>query len=422
MTVAGGLVVAGITAYAFLLVTAHAVGKEEYATFFVLWSLVFLGGPGFFLPLEQEVSRALAARRAAGLGSGPLLRRAAGLGAVLAGGLVVVCLAGATVAVDQLFDGQALLVLALALGWLGYYAEHLARGVLSGLGRFRPYSELLGAEGLARLVICVALAAGGAATAGPYGLAVGLAPWIGVAVAMRGERDLASDGPDAPWSELSTALGWLLVGSVMAQFLMNAGPIAAKLLASESEQAEVGQFAGGVVLARIPLFLFQAIQASLLPRLSALAGSGLLDEFRAGFRRLLLAVGALGALGTAVSFAIGPWALQLLFPGEFDLGRRTVGLLAAGSALFMLTVAMAQAAIALGAHRRMAASWVLAAVTFVVVTAAGDDLYLRVELGLLAGSLVGAAAMALTVASRSRHGAVLDQGGVVEALHGFIEP
>jgi O-antigen/teichoic acid export membrane protein len=42
-----------------------------------------------------------------------------------------------------------------------------------------------------------------------------------------------------------------------------------------------------VLLARVPLFLFQAVQAALLPRLARLAAEGEIDEFRAGFRRLM---------------------------------------------------------------------------------------------------------------------------------------
>ena len=60
----------------------------------------------------------------------------------------------------------------------------------------------------------------------------------------------------------------------------------------------VTQFAYGVLLARIPLFMFQAVQAALLPRLSRLAATGELDEFRAGLRRLLMVVLAVGVVGT----------------------------------------------------------------------------------------------------------------------------
>ena len=56
------------------------------------------------------------------------------------------------------------------------------------------------------------------------------------------------------------------------------------------------QFSFGVLLARIPLFLFQAVQAALLPGLSRLAARGELVEFRAGLARLAYLVIAVGVI------------------------------------------------------------------------------------------------------------------------------
>src|SRR5205807_10293590 len=62
--VGAGLAVLGLTAYGFLILSARAVGPRRYASLSALWAAVYLAGPGFFLPLEQEVGRAVAARRA----------------------------------------------------------------------------------------------------------------------------------------------------------------------------------------------------------------------------------------------------------------------------------------------------------------------------------------------------------------------
>ena len=59
-----GLIVAGLSAYGFLFFADRALSKAEYSPLGALWSMVFLIGPGLFLPLEQEISRALAERRA----------------------------------------------------------------------------------------------------------------------------------------------------------------------------------------------------------------------------------------------------------------------------------------------------------------------------------------------------------------------
>src|SRR5688572_23240831 len=71
-----GLLTLGVTAYMFLLLAGHVLGDEDSAPLGVLWILVFLVGPGFLYPIEQEVSRAIAARRAQGLGVAPVVQRA----------------------------------------------------------------------------------------------------------------------------------------------------------------------------------------------------------------------------------------------------------------------------------------------------------------------------------------------------------
>jgi O-antigen/teichoic acid export membrane protein len=418
-----GLVLAGLTAYGFTVVAARALGKTDYAPLSVLWAMVFLVGPGFFLPLEQEVSRALAARRALGTGTGPVVRRAALFGVIICAALVGGTMIGSPLLVAKLFDHDWLLLVGLLIGMVGYCIELLARGTFSGLGRFGPYSVVIGAEGLVRFLICAGLAVFGVGYAGWYGLALGIAPLVAVALAMRGQRNLVTEGPDAPWSELSSALGALLAGSVLAMALVNGGPIAMKILAHKGEDELVSRFFTAVIIARIPLFLFQAVQAALLPKLSALASAGRFDEFKAGFRRLVIVIGGFGVVAVAVAWVIGPACIKILYGGDFELEHRTVGLLAAGSVLFMLAQAMAQAVIALGGHTKMALTWVMSVVAFVVVTAAGNDLYLRVELGLLAGSAVACLGMAAFVAQLVRSGASVHTGDLIEAIHDLsVEP
>jgi len=76
-----------------------------------------------------------------------------------------------------------------------------------------------------------------------------------------------------------------------------------------------------------------------------------------------------------------------MFSAEAVLSRRTVGLLALASALYMLGLAMAQAVIALHGHARVALGWLVSVVVFALVTTFwGHDLLLRVEMGLVLGS------------------------------------
>lgn len=400
--VAAGLVVLGLASYGFLVISGRALGPAAFAPLSALWALVFTVGPGVFVPLEQEVARALAARRAVRTGGWPVVRRAAHLAAAAALVLLVAIVAGHRPLLEELLASDVLLLAALALGLAGYAAEHLLRGTLSGTGRFGTYGTVLAVEGLTRLAASAALALVGVRTAGAYGLAFGVAPLIGAAVWLGLPRPLTLPGPGSSWRDLSTAFGWLLAAQLLAQFLVNSPQIAVVALAKEVEKGEAGRFIAGVILARVPLFLFAAIQAALLPELATLASTGRRAEFTTGLGRLVGAVAALGAVAAAGAYAVGPPVLRLLFGARYDLGRRDLGLLAVASGLYMVALALAQALIALGAHARVVAAWAVGVVSFLATTALLAPLYLRVEVGFVAGAAVAVVAMGLLLARRMR--------------------
>jgi O-antigen/teichoic acid export membrane protein len=423
--VGAGLIVAGVSAYGFLFVADKALSKTEYSPLAALWSLVFLAGPGLFLPLEQEISRALAERQARNQGGLPVVRRAATIGVGLGLGVLVLLLATARLTTDHLFDHQFLLLVGLTLGLAGALAGHLTRGCLSGTGQFKGYGAYLGADGFIRVFGAVVCMVVGVNTAGPFGVAIGIAGLLAVPVALTVQRPKLEEGPEAAFSEVSSALGLLLGASICAFAIMNIGPVLVKLLADASQDEAAGRFVNGVVIARIPLFLFQAVQASLLPKLSALAHSGHLGDFRSGLKRLLVAVGGLAVVGSVAGAVLGPTVVEIMFPGA-DLGHRTMGLLAAGAGLYMLAMGCAQAVIALGGHADQFAGWLMGLVTVLVtVWLASDDLFLRVEVGLLAGSAVAFVAMGALLIRRLMVAGPLhiESGDLIEAMHEVaIEP
>jgi O-antigen/teichoic acid export membrane protein len=419
LAVGAGLLIAGVSAYGFLIVANIPLSDSEYAPLSALWSLVFLCGPGLFLPLEQEVSRALAERRARGQGGAPVVRRAATIGVGLGLGVLVILIATARLSVDHLFDHQLLLLVGFALGLAGALAGHLTRGSLSGSGQFLGYATYIGADGFLRVVGAIVCLVVGVTTAGWFGIALGIAGLLAVPVALAVQRPILEEGPESAVREISTALGWLMLASLMSFGIMNIGPVLVKLLATGDQDDAVADFLPALVIARIPLFLFQAVQAALLPKLSALAGAGRLRSFRTGLLRLLAVVAGLAVIGTIVGFTLGPFVVELMFP-EADLTSRTVGLLAAGSGVYMLALACAQAVIALGGHRDQAFGWLIGmSVLALSVWLVSDDLFLRVELALLFGSIAALISMATFLALRLR--AVgndeLDPGDLIEALH-----
>lgn len=415
LPVGAGLLIAGLASYAFFKVGAASLSEEGFKPVASLWFATFALAPGFFLPLEQELGRALSHRKALGQGGRPVVRRVVALGAALAAIVCVTVLALSPVLTHHYFDGSWAMTLALVVGFLCYAPAHIARGTCSGTGRFRSYALVMGADGVVRIVLCLALAAIGISTAGPYGFAVAIAPLAGVLVVGARGQLRTQEGPEASWAEVTPNLGWLLLGSVLAAGLVNAGPIAMGLLADDSESALVTRFGYGVLFARVSVFLFQAVQAALLPRLARLAARGNFDEFRVGFRRLMVVVVAVGAIGTVGAYLVGPPAIEFVY--DADLSNRTLTVLALSSACYMVALATAQAVIALKGHAQVALGWTLGMVTFVAVTAlASDDLFRRVELGLLAGSAAAMVSFFVSLRSRLAGGAEADQDSLFEAI------
>lgn len=407
-----GLGLSGVATYAFFAIASRSLDASSYAAVGVLWSLLFAVGNGVMQPLEQEVARAVADRRARGVGAGPVIRRAVVIGAGFTLSLALIGAISHDWILDRLLDEQAGLVVAFLLGLAAFAAGHLTRGTLSSHGRFGAYALFFATDGVARVAGAVVLAVVGVAIVGPWGLVLAVAPFIGVLVALVGQRGLLADGPPAAWGELTRALGWLLLGTVSLALVVQGGTIAVQLLAGSSDEAAAGVFLNGLQVARIPLFLFQAVLASLLPRLSRLAGAGELTHFRHSLFRLVRLIAVGGAVATLAAVLIGPAVVGAVFGSADVLGPSDMGLLAGTFVVIMVAICFDQALIALSGHRLMAVGWALALATLVatiVATAPIDDVFLRVELALAAAGVVALVWMAAFLLLRLRsHPEVLE--------------
>jgi hypothetical protein len=93
LTIGSGLLVGGLSIYVFFRLGQEALGQDGFKPIVSLWFVMYALVPGFFLPLEQEVSRAVAHRRALGDGARPVLRKVA----PVAAGITVALVAGVAV-------------------------------------------------------------------------------------------------------------------------------------------------------------------------------------------------------------------------------------------------------------------------------------------------------------------------------------
>jgi len=405
--VGAGLLVAGLATYAFQILAFRGLSKLDYGALNTLWVVVFVLAPGVFLPLEQEVGRAMAARRVHGIGGGPIVRRAGALGGAFAVLMVLAVIVAAftTSFVPRLFAGHTGLVVCLVIALFTFGVEYLARGAFAGTGNFGAYGVSMAAEALIRLAPCIPLALLGSKNPVWFGLCLAIPPLLATAIALRGRTDLMLPGPVAPYGEISTNLGYLLGGSLLAQVLGYAPFIGAQTLAKPSQRNAVGDFIVGLFLSRIPIVLFQAVQAALLPGLTSMVSAGRDDEFRVGVRRLVFVVVGIGVLGVAGGWVAGPTVGRMLFGTKFNLGRSDVALLATGSGLFILSLTMSQALIALSGHAFTMYAWLIGLFTFIGTTAVvSHELFLRVELGSIAGAAASLIMMSTFFVRRVRKG------------------
>jgi len=400
--VGAGLIGLGASSYVYLTVGARTLGPDRFAGVSVLYVLIFTVGPGLFLPLEQELARAVADRRARGIRATPVVVRVTELSGAALLGLLVIGAATAPLTVHRAFDGSwglsFSLLGAIAAMWMAY----LVRGLLAGVGSFSRYGLQLGVEGALRVAGVVAFAVFGVRAPGWYGVLL-VAP-IALSLLVTGPgltRELAA-GRAEDWQDVSGALRWLLVGSLASQLLVNVGPVLVKVTSSRSDRAAAGQLLAGLVLARLPLFAFAAVQAALLPKLAEQLAVGHVDQFALGLRRLSLAAGAAGLAGTLVLAGFGSGLIHLFFGSGFGLRRLVLVELGAGSMLYMVSVILGQALVALRRYRLSAAGWVVGILGFAVTAAAWQGIVTRVAVGFLVGT--GAVLVWMTGATMSALG------------------
>jgi O-antigen/teichoic acid export membrane protein len=417
-----GLVLSGIASYAFLALAARGLGPEGFAPLSVLWATLFVAGPGLFQPVEQELSRSIASRVAAGRGFASLLHRAR----LLTVGLFVAVLAVTAVLssflVDELFSGEWSLLVALVVGVGGYAISHIVRGRLAGTQDFGRYAQWFGADALVKAIPCAALVALSVTSTTAYAAVLAVAAYAGAAVAGRGRVDPGPPEASAtPWGELTRSMGHLLATSLAVAALLNAGTVAVELLAGPDEADRAGIFLTGLVIARVPLFFYQAVQASLLPRLTALATEGRFPDFRRGLYQLLGLLGVLTVLTTAGALVAGSWAVGLLFGPDYrSLTGTDMATLALSSMLAMAALTLGQALIALHLQARVWWPWLVGLVVFAAVAAwSSDDLFVRVEAASVASALAVLVLMAAQTVPVLRRGIPehLDPDDVIEALH-----
>jgi O-antigen/teichoic acid export membrane protein len=397
-----GIGLTGLITFAYFSLASHSLDPGDYGRISLLWSAVFITVSVLYRPVEQLLARTIADHDERGVPGNEHLKVAARIQLALALAFVVVALVLRGPIQDDLFGGSATLYWILLVAVLAYAASYFARGFLAGHHRFGLYGGLVLMEASSRCLFALAVAVGIAEGQDAVALGMAAAPIVSLAVvpwalrrrlrtappALSDAADPESEATGEPELTLAHGSGFaaaVLLIMLSEQTFLNAGP----LLVEASEGAAGAALAGFtfnvLLIARAPLQLFQAVQASILPHLTRLRAGGETDPFRRSVNLTLLAIAAFASCVALVMLAAGPALMDLVFGGEFDYERGGLVLVSIGMGLYLSAATLNQALLAHGRAPQAAASWGLTAVAFVLfmLLADFDDRVLQVELAFL---------------------------------------
>lgn len=412
----GGLALVGAAGYGFVALAGHTLDPAHAAALASLYLMVNIIGPGVFSALEQETSRSVSTEAAAGRGTGVVMRHAWLLASALLAAVLVVLVLVSPILTDRAFAGQWGLFVAVLLSVVTSAAVYVVRGLLGGLQRFTGYSATLAAEGLARILPCIVIAALGMPDSTGYALIFAAGSGFGAVAGLfwlRGSK-APVEVPEATAmaavtaapptvKDMARALSLLVGGTVLMLVVSNVAPIVVTGRLT-GDAVTAAAFASAFVLARIPLFLFAPVQAMLLPSLTRAAAAHDFASVRARLRVIIMAVLAIGLLGVLASFTVGPWAVQVLFGAEVRLSAVVVGLLGVSTVGLMTALVLQPGLVALGAHKSVTIAWLAGTVVLVALLALPGDPIRAGVLAQLAGAALVVAIMLRALSKALRGG------------------
>jgi O-antigen/teichoic acid export membrane protein len=376
----------GFIVYLYFALASHNLDSEDYGNIATLWLVVFVTVATIYRPVEQLLSRTIAERHAREGFRGRPLRVAATIQASVALTVTAICLALHGPIEDELLSGNSTLYWILVVSIAAYAGTFFARGFFAGHRRFGLYSAVLLSDACTRILFPLAVAVGIASgtTAIALGIAAGplvsltLVPAV-VAIALRGRpiepepesapaadaRPAVADGPEFTLAHGGGFAAAVLLIVFSEQLFLSSGALVLRI----SEGAVATAFIFNVLmLARAPIYLFQAVATSLLPHLTRLrfrpAGRGD-DAFRLSVRITVTAVVGFAALVGVVVAIAGPALMQVAFGDKFTYDRAGLLIVTAGMGFYLSAATLNQAALAQGQARRAAVCWIGCALAYV---------------------------------------------------------
>lgn len=400
-----GTFLIGLSGYLFLALIGH--GRFTAATTAALSATYLLGnvlGPGVFIAVEQETSRVVSDALTLGYAVAARARRLLAVDGSLGLVTLLVLAALSPVLLSRVLDEEIGLILALALSVVGSAAVYFVRGLSGGQRRFRRYAMTVAIDGGTRILGCTVLVAIGSTDPVAYGLALCAGPAVGALLTARRAGPPPGGNVDAPpaVSQLTRDVSWLLIASALSMVMANLAPVVVTAMLPGDPVTAAG-FAGAVILTRVPLLFMSAIQALVLPGMTAAASAGDRRHLRAILARGLATIGAIGVVAVIGTWLFGRPVLSFLFGSDRDTTESgPLVWLTVSAALFMAVQLLQPAMVALRRHRALVLAWVVGAGVFILSFTFPVEPVAKGVLAQIAGPLATLAVQLLVLAGDRR--------------------
>lgn len=375
-------VVAGIVGYAIqLLAPALLTDDAAYVAFSVYWSTLYLCVAALS-GVQQEITRASAPE--VGQPPSPVLRQFTLISMAVA--VVVVIILALLFGAVILPSSTVLLAGALGIGVVGYLLVAVLSGVLYGLRMWKVVAGLTILDaGIRAVLVLTALTTGlgegwvALAASLPFGLAF-LVTWIRMRSRVVGRFRL-----DVPLGLLLVHASSTVVAATAMGIIMNGLPMLLRLTQSDADPAILAGLILAITLTRAPIVLpLLALQSYFI---AVFRG-----DIHAVTRRILRYLGAgiaVIALLAGLAWLLGPWVIDWLSAGRFEIEPAMMAAITASAGLVALMCVTGPALLAERRHAPYVAGWVVTAILTVGALLLPLDLVTALALALLLPPAIG---------------------------------
>lgn len=379
---------AALSGFVLMWVATWALDIEtEYRYFTAFWGL-FFAGAGLIDGITHETTRAVASAREHGRHGSANPWHFASIVAALATFGVLAVGFFAMQSVVPMRPGLATSL--LVFGLVSYIFQAVLSGILSGANLWGEYASMVALDsGIRLLLAMLAWGLGWGLDAFLAITVIGAASWVVILAGSELARSNIRVALDVDREAFIGRVVSAMVASGASAALITGFPtaVSAAFPGQGDISIAVGAVNNAVMLTRAPVLMpLQRFQSALVVRFV---------EKRERLMEALIApvaaVLALGAVGFAAAWAVGPWILKLAFKPELYVPGLQLGLLTFASAFMGTLMITGVAVLSRERHGWYVGGWLVAgAVSFGVLFAAPLPVTSAVILALFAGPLAGA--------------------------------